>query len=92
MYFAKNVLIRRNSTQENFTAYPNPNNGKLYINIEPNKIKYLELINFQGQTVFNYTITNPEVIIEIPESIANGIYFIKCEGIIYRSEPILLIR
>jgi hypothetical protein len=92
VYFAKNVLISRNNTQENLTVYPNPNNGKLYINIEPNKTTYLELINSQGQTVFNYTITNREVIIEIPESIANGIYFIKCDGILYRSEPILLIR
>lgn len=92
VYFAKNVHISSSNSQENFTVYPNPNYGKLFISVDLSKTKTFELINFLGQTVFTYTITNSNETIDIPESVSNGIYFIKCDGIVYRSEPIILTR
>jgi hypothetical protein len=92
VYFSKNVNISSNTYEDVFTAYPNPNYGKLYLNVDHNKTKTFELINSQGQTVFTYSITNSQEIIELPESLSNGIYFIKCDGKVYRSEAIVLMR
>jgi len=92
VYFAKNIQTNSITSQENFSVYPNPNYGKLIISEDLSKTKTFELINSIGQTVFTYTITNSHEIIDIPDSVSNGIYFIKCDGKVYRSEPIVLTR
>jgi hypothetical protein len=61
----------------NIRLYPNPNNGKLYIDL-PNETfpATIEIINTQGQVINKFIVTQSNTHIDL-ESYSKGIYFVK---------------
>jgi hypothetical protein len=55
------------------------------------QLQSLEIINLQGQIVFTYSDVGTYETIDLPETIQNGIYFIKCNGLI-QTTPLILFR
>ena len=92
VYFAKNTAIKTNMEEDSFSIFPNPNKGKLNIIIGDDKINYVEVLDILGHVVYSDNFSSNKGLIELPEDLANGIYFIKCNGMIYRYNPFVLMR
>ncbi len=65
---------------ENFSIYPNPSSGNIYLNILNNKLNYIniEVYNLSGELIkesFLYGISNKNYDINL--DLSKGIYFIK---------------
>jgi hypothetical protein len=92
VYFAKNTAIKTNMEEDSFSIFPNPNKGKLNIIIGDDKINYVEVLDILGHVVYSDNFSSNKGLIELPEELANGIYFIKCNGMIYGYNPFVLMR
>ena len=68
----------QSSTENEWTIYPNPSTGALYIvnNKSVKEISLLQILNSIGQTVFEETITSNYKNIDLSK-LNNGVYFVK---------------
>jgi uncharacterized repeat protein (TIGR01451 family) len=76
---------------KSFAIYPNPSKGviKIQTNSNSNKLVNMELYDRMGVRVFNNKV-NLEEFFQIPESLSNGIYLIKIDGIVSQEKLVLL--
>jgi hypothetical protein len=91
VYFSKNINLEDYNFENNISFFPNPNKGKLFFNLGGKQLQSIEIINLQGQIVFTYSYKGDNETIELPETIQDGIYFIKCNGLI-QTAPLILLR
>ncbi len=97
-YIQKNLRFQYSKTQflrefpgnddENFTVYPNPTSGKIYIQVPASLrgIASISLIDPQGRIVLNREYQDENTIYELEYSIP-GLYFLQIKPI--NSPPIL---
>ncbi len=72
------VSVEEELNDDYFIIYPNPSNGKFFI--ETNKLEnsYYEILDLNGKIISSSKINN--LITELELNIPNGIYFIKLEN------------
>ena len=92
VYFSKNIKVKTSIFEDYFSIYPNPNNGKLNIHIGDDKINSIEVLDIHGQMVYSSDLIGNGGLVELPEVLANGIYFIRCNGVVYGNKPFVLMR
>jgi len=73
---AVNVGVKENETENVFTVFPNPSNGKFSIIAQRAGATQLEVVNLLGETVYAADITSDNTEIDLSAN-AQGIYFIK---------------
>lgn len=82
--------ININNTNS-FIIYPNPNKGVIKIQVKNNSkdLVNIELLDKLGALVYSNDV-NIEEYYHLPESLSNGVYLIKINGIVSREKLILL--
>ena len=91
-----NIVVKPKTTitikeSKSFVIYPNPSKGviKIQTNNNSNKLVNMELYDRMGVVVYN-SIVNLEEELEFPDSLSNGIYLIKIDGIVTQEKLVLL--
>lgn len=70
--------------REHLQLFPNPSEGKLWVDVSAweNAAVSLRIFNSQGEQVFTQTVNEPDqlLLIELSETLPNGLYFIEAGG------------
>jgi len=89
-YPCETILKISNNNLNKYKIYPNPSQGKIYLNTNFN-IKSIEITNILGIAIYNNTINNFQNTYEIDlTTIPKGIYFVKLDnGVQIHTEKII---
>ena len=69
------------NTLHDFTVYPNPTTGSIYVNVNGSSVNNIKIFNVLGEEINTSVNTSNDDVIEIDcSSLSNGIYFIMISG------------